>query len=68
MGGELFHTDGRRDRLDEATSAIRNFGNVSKTNEQTCFRKLIEEYYSTFYVDGSMYIMLTDLNFLVDFR
>jgi len=68
VGGELLHTDGRRDRLDVATSAFRNFGNASKTGAQTCFKNLTQEYYSTFYVDGSMDIMLTELNFLVDFR
>ena len=68
VGGELFHIDGRRDRLDEATSALRNFWNASKTSAHTCFKNLVQEYYSTFYVHGNMDIMLTELNFLVDFR
>jgi hypothetical protein len=63
----LFDIDGRRDRLDEATSVFRNFGNASKTGAQTCFKNLIQEYYSTFYIDGNMDIMLTELNFLDDF-
>jgi len=48
VGGELFHKDGRRDRLDEATSAFRNFGNACKTGAQKCFKNSVREYYSTF--------------------
>jgi hypothetical protein len=68
VGSELFHIDGRRDGFDETASAFRNFGNASKTDAQTCFKNLNQEYYSTLYVDGNMDIMLTELNFLDDFR